>query len=233
MVTDLEEHQIPLLYLPPKWWLMDGLWRVPIISNTRVSRIFGHKRVEGIELTHVASGQVETVECDTVIFSGNWIPEQDLARIGGLSLHAGSHGPQVDGGFHTTRPGVFAAGNVLRGSETADRCAMEGTRAAAPMARYLQDGHWPGAPLPIEAAAPLEWIFPNAIAAPAAPPPFGAFSFRVQKFLRNASVAIYQGQQRLHVQRYGLMKPNWSIKLGSQWLSAVDPQGELLKARVE
>ena len=37
-----------------------------------------------------------------------------------LPLDPGTRGPQVDDGFRTPQRGVFAAGNLLRGAETAD-----------------------------------------------------------------------------------------------------------------
>ncbi len=137
MITEEARHTIEFLYVAMKWALMDILSRTPIIPNTRVSNIFGHKRVEGIELTH-ANSQVENVECDTVIFTGNWIPEHELARLGGLELNPQTKGPRVDAEFRSSVEGVFVAGNLLRGVETADHCAVEGKRAAQSMAKYLK-----------------------------------------------------------------------------------------------
>ncbi|MBK9602183.1 MAG: FAD-dependent oxidoreductase [Anaerolineales bacterium] len=137
MVTEEARHQIEFPYIVMKWALADILTRTPIVSKTRVSNIFGHKRVEGVELTH-ASGQVETVECDTVIFTGSWIPEHELARAGGLELNPQTKGPRIDAEFCSSVNGVFVAGNLLRGVETADHCAVEGKRAAASIANYLK-----------------------------------------------------------------------------------------------
>ena len=137
MVTEEAQHQIEFPYIVMKWALADILTRTPIVSKTRVSNIFGHKRVEGIELTH-ANGQVETVECDTVIFTGSWIPEHELARAGGLELNPQTKGPRIDAEFRSSVNGVFVAGNLLRGVETADHCAVEGKRAAASIANYLK-----------------------------------------------------------------------------------------------
>lgn len=137
MVTESAKHQIEFPYLAMKWLYADILTRTPIISNTRISNIFGRKRVEGIELTH-ANGQVERVDCDTLIFTGNWIPEHELARAGGLTLSPVTNGPEVDSAFRTSEAGVFAAGNLLRGVETADRCSLEGRRAARGIVEYLK-----------------------------------------------------------------------------------------------
>jgi len=137
MTTEEASHQIEFPYITMKWAIADILTRTPILTNTRVTNIFGRKRVEGIELTH-ANGQTQLVDCDTVIFTGNWIPENEMARLGGLTINPLTRGPKIDAGFHSSVEGVFAAGNLLRGVETADHCALEGIKAGNAIARYLQ-----------------------------------------------------------------------------------------------
>jgi glycerol-3-phosphate dehydrogenase len=137
MVTDEASHQIEFPYVVMKWALADIISRTPILTNTRVSNIFGRKRVEGIELTQ-KDGSKQLVECDTVIFTGNWIPEHELARMGGLELNPRTKGPVIDGNFQSSVQGVFVAGNLLRGVETAGRCALEGQRAARGAAGLLK-----------------------------------------------------------------------------------------------
>ena len=78
------------------------------------------------------------IECDTLIFTGNWIPEHELARSGGLTLSPVTRGPEVDAAYRTSATCVFAAGNLLRGVETADRCSLEGRRAARGISEYLR-----------------------------------------------------------------------------------------------
>ncbi len=80
----------------------------------------------------------ETVECDTVIFTGNWIPENEMARLGGLEIDPVTRGPRIDAEFHSSVKGVFVAGNLLRGVETADHCALEGRKAGKAIAKYLK-----------------------------------------------------------------------------------------------
>ncbi len=149
MVTEEARHQIQFPYVAMKWLIADLLTRTPIVTNARVTNIFGMKRVEGIE---IAVGQIANLpsggeqfgklfyECDTVIFTGDWIPEHELARLGGLSLSPVTRGPEVDADFHSSVHGVFAAGNLLRGVETADHCALEGRRAARSIVRFLKQG---------------------------------------------------------------------------------------------
>ncbi len=137
MTTEEASHQIKFPYITMKWAIADILTRTPILTNICVTNIFGQKRVEGIELTH-ANGQTQLMDCDTVIFTGNWIPENEMARLGGLSIDPLTHGPKIDAGFHSSVESVFAAGNLLRGVETADHCALEGIKAGKAIARYLQ-----------------------------------------------------------------------------------------------
>jgi len=137
MTTEESKHQIEFPYVVMKWALADILTRTPIMTNTRVTNIFGQKRVEGIELTR-ANGQIELVECDTVIFTGDWMPENEMARLGGLTIDPITRGPKIDAEFHSSVKGVFVAGNLLRGVETADHCALEGMRAGRAIAKYLK-----------------------------------------------------------------------------------------------
>ena len=137
MITEESKHQIEFPYVVMKWAVADILTRTPILTNTRITNIFGQKRVEGIELTS-ANGQINIVECDTVIFTGDWIPENEMARLGGLAIDPITRGPKIDAGFHSSIQGIFAAGNLLRGVETADHCAIEGLKAGRAIAKYLK-----------------------------------------------------------------------------------------------
>ena len=137
MITEESKHQIEFPYVVMKWAVADILTRTPIITNTRITNIFGQKRVEGIELTSV-NGQINIVECDTLIFTGNWIPENEMARLGGLAIDPITRGPKIDAEFHSSIQGIFAAGNLLRGVETADHCAIEGIKAGRAIAKYLR-----------------------------------------------------------------------------------------------
>ncbi|NOT05152.1 MAG: FAD-dependent oxidoreductase [Anaerolineales bacterium] len=137
MTTEESKHQIEFPYVVMKWAVADIFTHTPIITNTRITNIFGHKRVEGIELTH-GNGQIENVECDTVIFTGNWIPENEMARLGGLTIDPITRGPKIDTEFHSSVTGVFVAGNLLRGVETADHCALEGIKAGRAIAKVFK-----------------------------------------------------------------------------------------------
>lgn len=114
---------------------------VPVRLRSRVARIYGRDRVEGVQLVH-ADGGAETLDCDGVVFCGEFVPEASLPRLGHLALDAGSGGPRVDPFGRCSDPAYHATGNLLRAVETAGWCHAEGRRAAACLADSL-DGHLP------------------------------------------------------------------------------------------
>jgi NADPH-dependent 2,4-dienoyl-CoA reductase/sulfur reductase-like enzyme len=225
MLTEQPQHQIYLPYLPAKWLFADWLTRTPLRTETRIARIVGKGRVEGVEVVDLASGRTDTLACDTVVFSGDWIPEHELARLGGLTLDPGTRGPQVDAAFRTSRRGVFAAGNLVHGAETADVSALEGRRAARQIAEFLRTAAWPEGGLELQASAPIEWVFPNRINTGGSGPLPSRFGFRVREFRQDARVAIYQDERHLHVQNFGHLRPQATVRLGAGWLTAVNAEG--------
>jgi L-2-hydroxyglutarate oxidase LhgO len=226
MVTELPRHQLYLpIFLPAKILYADILARTPILTNKRVTNILGYKRVEGIEITDVDSGTSEIIECDTLVFTGNWIPENELARRGNIETRKPSLGPQVDSFFRTSQYGVFAAGNVLRGVETADWAALEGRDAARSIARFLENAEWPANRIPIQVEAPLDWICPNVITD--SPPP--EFRFRCREFRNHVKLGIYQGERLLHTEHFSRLLANASVKLTSKWSDQVDRSGEAVR----
>ncbi|HET9221275.1 MAG TPA: FAD-dependent oxidoreductase, partial [Roseiflexaceae bacterium] len=196
MITELQRHQIYFPYLPFKWYAADLLTRAPIAARTRMSRILGSKRVEAIEIMNLDSGRTKVIACDTVVFTGDWIPEHELARHGGTLLDAATRGPLVDTCLRTSARGVFAAGNLLRGAETADVAALEGRRAAEHIRDFLAHDRWPEAWLTIRGEPPVTWVSPGAIASSNSRSA-GTFLFRVGEFCRDARLHVRQGERVL------------------------------------
>lgn len=233
MVTEHPSHQIYFPYVAAKWLYADLTARVPVRCGVRVSGIVGGKRVEGVEITHIATGQREVLACDTVVFTGDWIPEHELARSGGVVLDARTRGPQVDAGFHTLTRGVFAAGNLLRGAETADACALEGARVAQSIHAFLANGRWPAQGLPLTVDPPIDWIYPNAVSAPGAAAEPGEFSFRVLEFCNRVRLTVKQGNKAIFTREYQSLAPNQTAHLEGGWLGAIDPAGGALRVGLE
>jgi thioredoxin reductase len=224
MVTEHPSHQIYPPYLPVLWYVQRRL-RVNVSTQTRVSRIIGSKRVEAVELVYIASGQATEVPCDTVVFTGNWVPEHELARLGGLVMDTATSGPRVDAGLHTSAAGVFAAGNLVHSAVTADRAALEGKHAARGIVHYLQSDSWPQTAIPIQTEPPIAWVSPNCAVPGQDQPPHRSFLFQVNQFCRNAHLQIYQGNRLLYSQPFHHLGPNQSYMLNSRWLTLLDDAG--------
>jgi thioredoxin reductase len=132
--------------------------RVPVLTDVDVAEIIGRTRVEAVVLTDGTR-----LACDTVVFTGDWVPDHELARAGGLPMAAASKSPIVDGGWRTEQRGVFAIGNLVHPAETADVCALDGRGVAAHVMDWLALGQWPAAVAPIRATAPLAWAAHSAV----------------------------------------------------------------------
>jgi hypothetical protein len=159
------------------------------------------------------------VPCDTVVFTGDWIPENELACSGGAQIDLGTKGPTVDTGLRTSVPGVFAAGNLLRGAEMADVAALEGHYAARQVYDYLQHPVWPETTVPIRVEPPLVWVSPNSVAQDRTLPPRRHLLFRVNKFCSPARIEIRQGGRVVHKQVFARLTPNLSAHLDGHWLA--------------
>jgi thioredoxin reductase len=200
-------------------------YRTPLWTRTSLAGIHGSPRVEGVELLDLDRGATLQVTCDTVVFTADWVPDYELAAAGGLELDAGTRGPRVDTGLRTSRPGVFAAGNLLHGAEPADVAALSGRHAAVSVGRWLAVRSWPESTLPIVCAAPLLWISPNGVSAERAPPPRQRFALRSASFVDDAQVEIRQDGRVLWSGRPGRLIPGRSRLLPCDWIADVQPAG--------
>lgn len=136
----------------PASWLPRALG-VPLRLNTTVTQILGRTFVERL-LVDTPDGPDE-IACDGLIVTGGFRPDAPLLRASHLELDAGSGGPVIDRWGRLSDPAYFAAGNLLRGVETAGWCWAEGQRVAQAIAAALK-GELPapsGARLRVASAA--------------------------------------------------------------------------------
>jgi thioredoxin reductase len=229
MVTS---HQDCQTYFLLKFFLAD-LYRIPIITHGQITRIFGEHRLEAVEVSDLATGSAHPYDVDTVVFTGEFIPECEQAYAARVSVDRGTLGPAVDQRLRTDREGIFAAGNVLRGAETAGVAAREGVYAAEAMVDYLQKRNWPGKFIPIRCESPLACVSPNRIDPSRASPPNWLMTWRVRRFVRGGVLTILQGERILFEQGSSGLVPNRRLQLcPTSWLDRVAPEGPQVTARI-
>lgn len=160
--------------------------RLPIATRTRVTRIIGGRRadqlgghagyplnrVQAVEVEHLDTGARRTVECDTVVFTGDWIPDNELARSAGLDIDPGTRGPLVDSAQSTSDPGIFAIGNLTHPVDTADVAALDGRAVAGSVLRYLEFGSRarPQSEIRLLPGQNLRWLSPGRVDRATVPP---------------------------------------------------------------
>jgi thioredoxin reductase len=135
--------------------------QVPVATRTSVTRIIGRDRVEAVEITHLDTGARRTFPCDVVVFTGDWIPDNELVRAAELDVDSATQGPLVDAALHTSRPGVFAIGNLIHPVETADVCALDGRHVVPAVQRWLAGEPPATAGVRLLADKPFTWVSPG------------------------------------------------------------------------
>ncbi|MDH6485618.1 FAD-dependent oxidoreductase [Streptomyces sp. SAI-127] len=199
---------------------------IPLLTDTTVTELLGHGRLSGLRVRH-RDGRTAVLPCDTVVFTGDFVPDHELARRGGLALDTGTRGPVVDGSLHTSRPGVFAVGSVLHPVESAATAAREGAHVAGAVLETLAGAERPDG-VPLSADPSLRWIAPNRVT-PADRLPY---LLRTAAPLTRPVLHITQAGRTLHRARLRTAAPNRTITLTARWTHQVDPEGGPVHVRL-
>lgn len=158
-VAMIEERPRITAAHPGEWVARIG-FGVPVLTGCSDLHILGQDRVEGLSFQR--RGVTRTLECDGIIFTGQFRPETALLTQSHLELDPGTRGPVIDQLYRCTDASYFAGGNLLRGIETAGQCYREGKSAAHAIHAALSDNLAPAtSPIRIEAAGALSYVYPQ------------------------------------------------------------------------
>ncbi|MFB7865678.1 FAD-dependent oxidoreductase [Streptomyces sp. NPDC056069] len=192
----------------------------PVLRGATVVELVGRGRLSGVAVRG-ADGRTGLLRCDTVVFTGDWLPDHELARAGRVLLDPGTRGPSVDPEYRTSVPGVFAAGNLLRGIEPAPAAAAEGRRAADAALAHLSGAPWPAPGLPLLTAGALHWLCPGRLTAPAP-----TLLLRPTARLVRPTLTVRQDARLLLERRIpALLEPHRSLRHTATWAGEADPAG--------
>lgn len=175
----------------PFSWL-PALLQVPRFYETDIADIVGQSGVEAVVVRNRRTGALSRIACDGVLFTGGFTPEASLARLSGLTLDGGSAGPEIDSFGRTSMAGVYAAGNVLRGVETAGRCWAEGRSVARVMAH-----DWRNAPISanvaVETGSGIKLVVPQRVSVSPSPA-FDRLQVRLDDWINGELVIEQDGK---------------------------------------
>ncbi len=162
-----------------------------------------------------------------MILTGDWIPDHELARLGGLDLDPATLGPVVDAGLRTSRPGVFAAGNLVHPVDTADVAALDGVHVAAQVQDWLASGSGSGADgVRLVAEAPLRWVTPGVLRPDDPAPARGRLLAWTDELVPRPRVAVRQGGRVVGRMRLAWpAAPGRVFRVPSTILDGVDRRG--------
>ncbi len=135
--------------------------KVPIYTSSKLISINTEdKEVKSVTVSK--NGKEESIECDGVIFSGNFIPESALLHKYLKDFNLQNKSLNTTQCFQTSDERFFLAGNVIRGALTAFNCYFEGKKAAQNIHRSLQKTGNPKT-VKIEADPTIGWFYPSLI----------------------------------------------------------------------
>jgi NADPH-dependent 2,4-dienoyl-CoA reductase/sulfur reductase-like enzyme len=123
------------------WWQLAGLFPrllgTSVLINTSLEAIDGQSKVETVTIKR-PTGELVTLECDGVIFTGKFIGESSLAKMAGFAIDRDSNGPLVDAYGRCSNINYFASGNLRYPLKTAGQCWREGRDTARQVKASLE-----------------------------------------------------------------------------------------------
>jgi thioredoxin reductase len=178
-----------------------ALTRGPVFTRSRIVGIQGKNRVRAAVVENIDTGSRTSVDCDTVVFTGDWIPDHELARTGGLAMDPATRGPLVDAGLRTSSPGVFAVGNLLHPVDTADGAALDGRHVAAAVGGWLARRDEPPKAVRIRTDGPFRWVAPQLVSPEGGVAARGDLLFWVDEYRRLPKLRAVQDGRTLATRR--------------------------------
>ncbi|MGI6178068.1 MAG: NAD(P)/FAD-dependent oxidoreductase [Eubacterium sp.] len=118
---------------------------IPLYLSHTVTRVFGHDRLEGVEIAKVdekmrpIEDTKKRIDCDTLILSVGLIPENELAERLHVDIDPHTKGPVCDERLMCSVPGIFSCGNALHVNDLVDYVSESGETAGNAAAAYVKE----------------------------------------------------------------------------------------------
>jgi len=233
-----EDSNIQTYQLPAK--TMSFYSGFPIFKGTSVKNVLGAERVEGVDLVRKEDEKAFQVQCDTVIITGKFRPDSRLIDATPIERDPSTQGPFVDMNLMTSVPNIFAAGNVLRGADMHDLCALEGRIAAQSILKRMKARESPihqNNPIRIRVELPIRYVVPQTIV-PAHikshlfPWLYPGYSIQLEGTIQNPVLEARSGDKIIWKRSYSKLIANTRILLPVtkfDWDQVDEPIGIVLR----
>jgi hypothetical protein len=161
--------------------------------------------VKGVQLGGDKDKESYEIECDTVVITGKFRPDSSLIDFTPIEMDSATSGPLIDSNFMTSVPNIFAAGNVLRGADMHDLCALEGKRAAQSILNtFERTANEEDEGIFLTSEAPIRYVVPQKIM------PGQIKSVFMQKLLPGCSIQLEHSFERPVLEAWSADKLIWS-----------------------
>ncbi len=134
-IAMVEKRSRPTAWRAAAWFAK--FQGVRTLMNTEVICIEGEERVSAVQLQD-ATGKNDYINCDGVLFTGQFVSESSLALQGHLEVNPVFGIPVVDQFGRCSDPDYFVAGNMLHPAESSGYCWQEGVKTAKSIEQSLR-----------------------------------------------------------------------------------------------
>ena len=118
--------------------LASTLTTTKVLTSTQIIKIEGlNGKIDGITIQK--DGIEETIECDGIIFSGEFTPESAILQESFEEFNYTNNSAFITHNFQTHNKNIFLAGNVIRGALAAFKCFKEGKNVASAVDKSLKN----------------------------------------------------------------------------------------------
>ncbi len=186
-------------------------FEIPLYLSHTVIQVKGKARLEEIVIAEVDKnrqpipGTEKNFEVDTLLLSVGLIPDRHLTSQAGIKLHPRTGGPIVNNRYETNVSGIFAAGNGLHVHDLVDWVSLEGERAGASAARYINGDLTEAELITTEPGKGIIYVVPHYVLKQEDEDV--RFYFRVDNVYKNAKINIYKDDELLKSLKKMVMVP--------------------------
>lgn len=132
MICDKQKHQT-VIFVPT---IMKLLYRFKFLSATKIIEIQGDVRVTGVKVEK--NGKESIIKADTIIFTGDWIPDHELARRAGFAIDNSHKSPITNNDGQIPNTTIYTVGNLILPIKGADKCAIDARKVARKIAKKIK-----------------------------------------------------------------------------------------------